>query len=123
MCVCVCVCVCVCWKGGLRRGRRGGGDLGMGPGSGERPKQGWEDHWVARKGSRGAGRMGQGRGVEGIGRWSWGGRDWDEGWSGAELGIGSRGGMGAGIKMERGRGQGARRRVGFGDGRPGRTEQ
>lgn len=37
--------------------------------------------------------------------------------------LGSRGGMGAGIKMKRGRGQGARKRVGFGDGRPGRPEK
>lgn len=28
----LCVYICVCWKGGLRRERRGGSDLGMGPG-------------------------------------------------------------------------------------------
>lgn len=117
-CMCVrekeCEGVCVCWKGGLRRGRpRNGTRIGR--------------KTLAGMGGPLGGPEGLEAGLEGWGRvrvWrGLGGRDWDEGWSRAELRIGSRGGMGAGIKMKRGRGQGARKRVGFGDGRPGRTEK
>lgn len=59
--------------------------------------------------------MGQGGGRGGAWEVGHGGLDWDEGWSGAELRIGSRGGMGAGIKMERGRGRERGEELRFGD--------
>ena len=44
MCVCVRVCVL---EGRAEKGTTNGGDIGMGPGWGETPKQGSEDWLVA----------------------------------------------------------------------------